>query len=236
MAKKDIFFDEEREAEKVTEEEEKRLKREKKREQTIKILIALMFLAFIFLIVSFIYEGALLTREATYPDQENVFGKAERFRKPPVKRLYTLFPSHIAAYATKARHNLSYSQGLQAEAIYEPEDMNLQLATPMTVYCLLTVWESDGKAIADIEKTSREYFVNSQKKTIGKNQTVVTVGYNQEKSRYFVGYQKGKISLKIFSIYTQAVPVEKKNELKYHGEKVALEVINHMSKRVTGGE
>lgn len=227
MAKNDVVPDEEKTPEQLA--EERRRYREQKREQAWRILIVLTLISLALFLISLTYEGALFSRQARYPGDVSSVKRVAKVRKPPVARLYTLFPPDITAYATKARHNTPYSDGLQAEAIYESEDMALQLATPMTVYCLLTAWESDDEAMKDIEKTSREYHLESGSKTVGQTPVLVTVGYNQERGRYFVGYQKGSLSLKISAVYTMVVPAAKNDDLKRHGERVAQEVINHLS-------
>lgn len=216
-------------------ERRRELVRERRKYQTIAALTALTVLSLLLFLVSFVYENGRLTAEAgTRPGGGPGAAEAPSTIKPPVEALYTLFPANISGFATKAAHNTPYGQGLQAEAIYQPEDMEIQLAAPLTVYCLLTAWGSEEDARRDIERVAKDFPVDAGTTVMGAGADIVTTGLNTETGRYFVGHQRGSLSLVIYATDKRVVGGGGRDErLRSYGDKLAVELLRFLSEELS---
>ena len=209
-------------------ERQREFEREQRRQRVLLAMSALAVLAILLFLASFSYEDSRLAADPGRPVWDIDPRERARAVDLPVEALYTLLPPTIRGFATKANHNVPHAHGIQAEALYDPDDMQLQLASPMTVYCLLTAWESEGRAAADIERIAEDFPLEAATTILGERASVVNTGYDTERGRYFIGYHTGSLSLVVYSTYTMKVPEQKTEDLKVHGESAAAQVIDHM--------
>lgn len=220
--------------EQITSEEEERRRRKQERQERQKLIINIIKIVLLVVIIlfflSFLYEGVTLEKVEISPTGRTDFEEIAKEVKPPIEDISVLFPDSITGYVTKARHLIKYSNGLQAEAIYEPEDMSLQLKMPMTVYCLLTYYGSDARIQKDLMEIWKGYPVEQKKINI-QGETAYT-GYIEDKTKYFIGFRIKGYSLKIYSMFTQSNPDEKRNYLKNHATNVAEEVVKRIREGV----
>lgn len=218
----------------LTDEERAELERrreyecEQRRQRTLLAMTALAVLAILLFLASFSYEDSRLARDPGRPVYDIDPREAARAIDLPVESLYTLLPPTIHGFATKANHNVPYAHGIQAEALYDPDNMEIQLASPMNVYCLLTAWESEGQAAQDIERLTADFTLEAATTVLGERASVVNTGWDADRGRYFVGYHTQTLSLVVYSTYTMKIPEQKNDDLKVYGDIAAAETIDFM--------
>ncbi|MBS3956088.1 MAG: hypothetical protein KGZ40_00935 [Clostridiales bacterium] len=210
------------------------LEREDKRRRTLIALSTLAVLAFLLFLVSFAFEDSRIAAESGTRPVANLPADTARV-EPPEEPLFTLLPVSLTGYATRAYQDTPYGGGLQAEAVYEPEDMHLQLASPLNVYALLTLWDSEENARLHVERTAAGFPLEAVVTVVGESAALAYMGYDSNRARYFVGHQKGTLSLITYATYSRGgVPVDHRDQLRVHGQALSTKVIDHLHQGSAG--
>jgi hypothetical protein len=145
--------------------------------------------------------------------------------------LYRLFPASLTGYVTKSRQMVPGSSE-SAEALYEPEDMNLQLARPTTVYGLITQFASPADAESHIQKELEKF--PTDRATVMIFDAVGVSGYSADRNQYAIFIAQGNLAVMVKALFTQSDPVDKGTILKDHGTHIAEEVVKRIREVKSG--
>ncbi len=212
--------------------------REEKRAKIIDYLRIATLLIFILFIVSLFLETWLIKRYISTYASKGGSVETGTSQKPKIKapsRLFTYFPPTIIGYHTKGRRDLTGQDYPKAEAIYEPEDMNLQLRSPIVLY---------GQAVFTGDVAASEELIQEKLKEFPKERENITVagklatsGLREDDSAYFIGTVFKGMAVWFKCEYVELVPEEadRTEVLKTHLKKVSEEILKYMERVETGG-
>lgn len=146
---------------------------------------------------------------------------AARRRSVAKADVHTMLPAAITGYVTKSRQMVPGSSDT-AEGIYEPEDMNLQLARPTTVYCQVTRFPSPAEAEAYVQERFADFPMD--RATISVSDVVAISGLSTDRNQYAILFADGNVAAIVKAMFTQSDPVDKGTTLQTHGKAVAERV------------
>jgi hypothetical protein len=214
-------------------EDESRSNLEEKLEQRRENIIYYLLLAFYACIVLFVIS-LLLEFWSSYVIAESIASKEERIArtskdiqrkiKPP-SNLKRYFPNNIPGYHLKGRKDIPEDKILKAEAVYEPEDMDLQLRSPIVIYCQVAYFKDLREAEIFIQEKLKNFPKNQQAVLLGN--TYANTGCTKDESAYFLGTINNGLVFWFKTSYVEIVPKEpnRLSILKYHNEKIATEIL-----------
>lgn len=213
--------------------------REEDRDKIVFYLRIAFYACLILFLLSFLFElwssyqiSNALTR--SQPSGKGAF--SERISKANAKNLKKYFPLRIIGYHTKGIKDILGQEVPKAEAVYEPEDMNLQLRSPIVIYCQVVFFDDLEEAERFLQDKLREYPKNQQALIL--ENTYANSGYASDDSAYFVGTIYKSMVFWFKTSYVELIPHEpdRLETLKYHNEKVASEVIKFIGQAEAGVE
>lgn len=211
---------------------------ESRREETIHYLRIAFYICAILFIVSFLLE-TWGTYVHSLSAARGTSGQTRTERRAPaqsVRNLKKYFPQRIVGYHTKGIKDIVGQDYPKAEAVYEPEDMNLQLRSPIVIYCQVVHFDDLAEAERFLQEKWREYPKNQQ--AIVFENTYASTGFAEDESAYFLGtiYRSKVFWFK--TSYVELVPYEpdRLETLKHHNEKVASEVLKFIGQAEAGVE
>ncbi|MCX7832071.1 MAG: hypothetical protein N2440_04150 [Actinobacteria bacterium] len=158
--------------------------------------------------------------------------------EPKIKtsNLKRYFPLRIIGYHTKGIKDIIGQDRPKAEAVYEPEDMNLQLRSPIVIYCQVVYFSNLSDA---------ELFIQEKLKDFPKDQQAIVLenyyfnsGYSKDEGAYFLATIHKGLVFWFKTSYIEIIPNEENRLrlLKNHNEKVASEVIKFIGQAEAGVE
>lgn len=211
---------------------------ESRREETIYYLRIAFYICAILFIVSFLLEtwGTYLHSASASRAASRQTGTEKKVPAVKVRNLKKYFPLRIIGYHTKGIKDIIGQEYPKAEAVYEPEDMNLQLRSPIVIYCQVVHFDDLAEAERFLQEKWREYPKNQQ--AIVFENTYASTGFKEDDSAYFLGtIYKSKVFW-FKTSYVELVPYEpdRLETLKYHNEKVAAEVLKFIGQAESGIE
>jgi|GEM_PF-3734795 len=202
---------------------------EERREKILYYLRLTFYACLVLFFVSLLFEFW-----SGYIIAESMAGKEEKAArinndtsakiKPP-SNLKRYFPKNIPGYHLKGRKDLPDSETSKAEAVYEPEDMNLQLRSPIVIYCQVAYFKDLREAELFLQEKLKNFPKNQQAVLLGN--TYASTGYANDDSSYFLGTIYNGLVFWFKTSYVELVPNEpdRLEILKYHNEKIAAEVL-----------
>lgn len=214
------------------------LKIEERREKILYSLKIAVWVVIALFIVSLFFESwlnsalKLTNGSGSYKGVTQITKRPEALKKTG---LYKYFPSNLVGYHLKGRKDLEAQEFPKAEAVYEPEDMNLQLMAPITIYGQIIYVGEQSKAEEIIQEKLSEY-PSDQKNTVLFN-TYAVSGFKSNDKAYFIAFIYKGMVVWFKSEYIELIPniEERKNILEEHCKKVAEETVKYIE-RVEAGE
>lgn len=208
------------------------------REKIVEYLkIALLICTILFFISFFLEIWGSYRISSELAKGSAVAGKEQR-TEPQIKatNLKKYFPLRIIGYHTKGIKNIFGQDRPKAEAVYEPEDMNLQLRSPIVIYCQVVHFDN---------LSDSELFIQEKLKDFPKDQQAIVLenyyfnsGYSKDDRSYFLATIHKGLVLWFKTSYVEIIPYDENRLeiLKYHNEKVAKEVIKFIGPAEAGVE
>lgn len=218
--------------------EDKRI--EERREKLLFYLRLAFYACLILFIISLLVESwfSYIVAESLARKEESLVRtttSAQRKIKPP-SNLKRYFPERITGYHLKGKKDLPEEDIPKAEAVYEPEDMNLQLRSPIVIYCQVVYFKDLRGAEQFLQEKLRDYPKNQQ--AIFMVNTYANTGFANDDSAYFLGTIYNGLVFWFKTSYVEIIPHEpnRLDILKFHNEKVASEVLKMVDQVDSGVE
>lgn len=212
--------------------------KEARQERFLLSLKAITAVLLVLFFVSFLLEAWGMYQVARAISQREKSEQAAQRRAPRIKtsNLKRYFPVRITGYHTKGRRDIIGQEKSKAEAVYEPEDMNLQLKSPIVTYCQVVYFNNLSEAEKFLQEKLKE-FPKDQKAIVFEN-TYASTGYTMKEDAYFLGTIYKGLVFWFKTSYVELVPHEagRLETLKFHNEKIASEVIKFIPQAESGVE
>jgi hypothetical protein len=211
---------------------------EKRRDRILYSLKIALWVVIALFLVSLLFESWLNSYQRPSSGSGNIRAVTRNETRPkPLKKagLYKYFPPNLVGYHLKGRKDLEAQEFPKAEAVYEPEDMNLQLMAPITIYGQIIYVGEQSKAEEMIQDRLSEY--PSDQKNIVLFNTYAVSGFKSDDKAYFTAFIYKGMVVWFRSEYIEIVPniEDRKKILENHCKKVAEETIKYIE-RVEAGE
>ncbi|MEW5705928.1 MAG: hypothetical protein AB1743_03905 [Actinomycetota bacterium] len=151
---------------------------------------------------------------------------------PTVKPI-TLLPRTIDKFLTAAYHDVPGSNGRAAEAIYDPDNINYQIVTPLSTYVKVSYHGSNSKAKDEIIRTLETRFPKDRGTLIVDGREAYT-GYSNDYGGLLIGWAYNGFAIKTIVSYTNVVPSDPKQSLDKVGDTISLKIKRYIENKDSG--